>query len=88
MKREVESWVADVAGHLRPAAVRRCDGSDGEAEEITARLLTHDDCDRLDSKRFPRSFIYRSHPSDVARTENLTFICSSKGEEAAPPTTG
>lgn len=83
-KREVESWVADIAGHLRPTAVRWCDGSESEAEEITTRLLTHDDCEPLDERRFPRSFIYRSHPSDVARTENLTFICSNKSEDAGP----
>jgi phosphoenolpyruvate carboxykinase (GTP) len=83
-KREVESWVADIAGHLRPTAVRWCDGSESEAEEITTRLLTHDDSEQLDERRFPRSFIYRSHPSDVARTENLTFICSNKGEDAGP----
>ena len=83
-KREVESWAADIAGHLRPTAVRWCDGSESEAEEITTRLLTHDDCEPLDERRFPRSLIYRSHPSDVARTENLTFICSNKSEDAGP----
>lgn len=81
---EVESWVADISGHLRPAAVRWCDGSEREAEEIGARLLAQDDCERLDGVKFPRSFIYRSHPSDVARTENLTFICSTKAEDAGP----
>jgi phosphoenolpyruvate carboxykinase (GTP) len=83
-KREVESWVADTAGYLRPSAVRWCDGSDREAAEITKRVLEHDDCEELDSERFPRSFIHRSHPSDVARTENLTFICSNKAEDAGP----
>jgi phosphoenolpyruvate carboxykinase (GTP) len=83
-KREVESWVADIAGHLKPTAVRWCDGSESEAQEITTQVLTHDDCEQLDERRFPRSFIYRSHPSDVARTENLTFICSNKGEDAGP----
>jgi phosphoenolpyruvate carboxykinase (GTP) len=83
-KREVESWVADIAGYLRPSAVRWCDGSDSEAEEITKRVLEHEDCEPLDGEKFPRSFIYRSHPSDVARTENLTFICSNKAEDAGP----
>ncbi|MDF2691801.1 MAG: Phosphoenolpyruvate carboxylase [Labilithrix sp.] len=81
---EVESWVADASGHLKPAAIHWCDGSDQEAQELTRRLLANGEAERLDEQRFPRSLLHRSHPSDVARTENLTFICSKNPSDAGP----
>ena len=81
-KNEIESWVADVAGHTKPAAVHWCDGSLAEAEELTKRMLASGTLLALDEARHPRSYLHRSHPSDVARTENLTFICSKKNDEA------
>ncbi|HVH47063.1 MAG TPA: phosphoenolpyruvate carboxykinase (GTP) [Labilithrix sp.] len=83
-KSEIESWVADIAGHTKPGAIHWCDGSDAEAEELTKRMLSSRTLERLDQARYPRSFLHRSHPSDVARTENLTFICSKKKEDAGP----
>ncbi len=79
---EIESWVADVAGHTKPAAIHWCDGSAQEAEELTKRMLASGTLLPLDEARYPRSYLHRSHPSDVARTENLTFICSKKKDDA------
>jgi phosphoenolpyruvate carboxykinase (GTP) len=81
---EIKSWVADVAGHTKPAAIHWCNGSPEEAKELTNRMLVSGTLVQLDDSRHPRSFLHRSHPSDVARTENLTFICSEEKEDAGP----
>jgi phosphoenolpyruvate carboxykinase (GTP) len=81
---EIESWVADAAGHTKPAAIHWCNGSEDEAAELTKRMLASGALVELDGARFPRSFLHRSNPTDVARTENLTFICSKKKEDAGP----
>src|SRR5688572_6150390 len=81
---EIESWVADVAGHTKPAAIHWCDGTQREADELTERMLASGTLVRLDEARHPRSFLHRSDPSDVARTENVTFICSKKRDDAGP----
>lgn len=82
--RELESWVADVARHTKPGAIYWCDGSRQEADELAELMLANGTLERLDEARYPRSFLHRSHPSDVARTENLTYICSKKKEDAGP----
>lgn len=81
---EIESWVADVAGRTKPAAVHWCDGRRGEADELAMGMLANGTLERLDEARYPRSFLHRSNPSDVARTENLTFICSKNEDDAGP----
>jgi phosphoenolpyruvate carboxykinase (GTP) len=81
---EIESWVADVAGHTKPATIHWCDGSEAEREELTRRMLADGTLERLDERRYPRSFLHRSDPYDVARAEELTFICSRRKEDAGP----
>lgn len=81
---EIESWVADVAGHTKPGAIHWCDGSKEEGDELSKRMLANGTLERLDETRYPRSFLHRSHASDVARTENLTFICSKEKDDAGP----
>ena len=80
----VESWVEEVARELRPEVIHWCDGSVEEAELLTRQLLAQGQTIRLDEERHPRSLLHRSHPSDVARTENLTFICSEAEVDAGP----
>jgi phosphoenolpyruvate carboxykinase (GTP) len=82
---EIEAWVTETARHTKPAAIHWCNGSQEEAEQLTKEMLASGTLERLDDARHPRSFLHRSHPSDVARTENLTFICS-KTKDAAGPT--
>jgi phosphoenolpyruvate carboxykinase (GTP) len=81
---EVESWVKEVARELRPEVIHWCDGSVEEVELLSRRLVAQGQTVPLSEERHPRSLLHRSHPSDVARTENLTFICSEKEGDAGP----
>ncbi len=75
-------WVAEIAAIAKPDAVRWCDGSDAEWNELTAMLVDAGTLIALDPARRPNSFYARSDPKDVARVESRTFICSEREEDA------
>jgi phosphoenolpyruvate carboxykinase (GTP) len=78
------AWVNEVAGYTKPEAVRWCNGSSLEARSIEDRMVEDGTLVRLSGETHPRCFLHRSNPSDVARTEHLTFICSNHPEDAGP----
>ncbi len=80
-----ERWVEEVARTTRPDRVVWCDGSEAENRRLVDGMLADGTLQALDAKAAPGSTLHRSHPSDVARTEHLTFI-SSRNEQDAGPT--
>ncbi|TMG76281.1 MAG: phosphoenolpyruvate carboxykinase (GTP) [Betaproteobacteria bacterium] len=82
--RGLRQWVAEIARRTLPAAVHWCDGSQEEYERLCEELVAKGTFIRLNEKLRPRSFLARSHPSDVARMEERTFICSRTQEDAGP----
>ncbi len=82
--RRLLSWVDEVTRLCRPARVHWCDGSQQEYDALCAELVRHGTFTRLDEKLRPGCFVARSHPSDVARVEDRTYICSTSQEEAGP----
>ena len=80
----IESWVEEVARELKPDFIHWCNGSAEEAANLAQRLVDEGRTLRLSEELHPRSFLHRSHPSDVARSENLTFICAEKEADAGP----
>lgn len=80
----VKEWVTSVAKTTRPDRIHVCDGSEEENNRLLAEMTQSGVLLPLKQETFPGCFLHRSHPSDVARTEHLTFICSDTKEEAGP----
>src|SRR4051794_23872378 len=76
------AWVAEVAELTQPAAVHWCTGSDREWTELTDQLVEAGTFTRLDPDKKPNSFHCASDPTDVARVEDRTFICSRDEADA------
>ncbi|HKP96195.1 MAG TPA: phosphoenolpyruvate carboxykinase (GTP) [Fibrobacteria bacterium] len=81
---KLDAWVREVSELCRPAAVEWCDGSRKEYDRLCDSLVKGGTFIRLDPVKRPRSFYCRSHPEDVARSEERTFISSVRREDAGP----
>jgi phosphoenolpyruvate carboxykinase (GTP) len=80
----VEKWVDETAGLLEPSRVLWADGSKGEYDRLVEDMLRDGTLHPLNQRSHPNCYLHRSHPSDVARTEQLTFICTKNREDAGP----
>lgn len=81
---KLSKWVDEVAALANPDKVYWCNGSQEEFDTVVKLMLNRGDLVELNKKTHPNCYLYRSDPSDVARTEHLTFICSKNKDDAGP----
>ena len=78
------AWVDEMAKLAKPDRVVWCDGSEAEKKSLTEQAVAQKVLIPLDQKKWPGCYYHHSNPSDVARVEHLTFICTPTREEAGP----
>ncbi len=81
---ELKKWVEEMTSLCEPDQVQWCDGSDKEWDSLTSLLVEQGTFTRLNQNLRPNSFLARSSPSDVARVEDRTFICTRRQVQAGP----
>lgn len=84
INKAVQQWVDEMARLTRPDRVVWVDGSEEEKERLTKEALSTGELYELNQKELPGCVLHRTAVNDVARVEHLTFICTSKKEDAGP----
>ncbi|MCD8139547.1 MAG: phosphoenolpyruvate carboxykinase (GTP) [Planctomycetaceae bacterium] len=80
----LQEWIKEMAAMCQPDDIYVCDGSQAEYDGLMKTMVDSGMATPLNPQKRPGCYLFRSHPSDVARVENRTFIASKKEEDAGP----
>jgi phosphoenolpyruvate carboxykinase (GTP) len=80
----LKNWIKDCAALCQPDDIVWCDGSEGEREHLEREAIATGELIQLNQEKLPGCVYHRTATNDVARTENLTFICTSRKDDAGP----
>ena len=80
----LQDWVDQVAEQTQPGDIHWCDGSEAEYQQLVKQMCESGDLIPLNEFDYPNCYLHRSDPSDVARVEHLTYICTGNEEDAGP----
>jgi phosphoenolpyruvate carboxykinase (GTP) len=84
MPTDMKAWVKECAELTKPDRIQWCDGTQREYDELVRGMLADGTLVQLNPSSYPNCYLHRSNPNDVARTEQLTFICTSDKDDAGP----
>ncbi len=78
------SWIDEMAAITKPDKIVWIDGSEAQLEELRAQACAMGEIEKLDQEKLPGCYLHHTHPNDVARVEDRTFICSKAEKDAGP----
>ena len=81
---DLQKWVDEVSKLTRPDQIRWCDGSEEEYQQLIQEMCATGDLLELNQDSYPNCYLHRSDPTDVARVEHLTFVCTEDQEDVGP----
>ena len=81
---DLQSWIENAIKLTQPNKIHLCDGTETEYQNLISEMQETEDLIKLNSEKYPDCYLHRSDPSDVARVEHLTYICSNNKDDAGP----